>query len=612
MSWIRWQGLIGFGFIVALVFTLWLLLTGPMLKHSIEKNGTDIVGAKVELKSARLSLEPIGVKLENFQMTNIDKPMSNLLEFNRAEVSVDFLKLLMGQVVINDLALEGIQFNTPREKSGAINNQKSKSTENNQETSSGQVKVSEIKNKVPSVDEILQKEPLLTLERKAELELAYDEEKVKLDAVIKQLPEKDALKVYEQRIKKLTKDDIKSLEDALARKKELDSIKSDIKHDKKAIKSVSRQIKESKKRLSTQLSFLKKAPAEDLKNIKTKYSLSGDGVTNISKLLIGDQAGEWADMALQGYGMAEPFMGESDKGEEANGDSAPEKIRAEGKFIHFLTRDPIPDFLLRKASLEIILDTESIKGTLKGKLKDFTPQPEIIRRPAKLELSGSELKGLDSVVIQGVFNHIDPLNPVDAINFNIKGMPLKDKRMGNSDKLELNMVSSIIDIQGKAVFEKGRLDSKVDSRFSETHFTGQGKDSWARELVALLAKIKSFDVQILLAGQIKDFDISISSDLDNKLKAAMKTRVAKKKNELEIKLMARLNEEISSLLNTSGSELDSMNNQQTRLDSDLNHADELLKAQVSDYKAQQKQKLEDKKQEEIDKLKEKLNSKFKF
>ena len=612
MNWIRWQGLIGFMFIVGLIFALWMLLTGPLLKLSIEKYGTEIVGAKVELKSARLSLEPIGVKLANFQMTNADKPMSNLIEFSRAKVSVDFLKLLMGQVVINDLALEGIQFNTPREKSGAIKNQKNKSSENSQETFGDQANESEIKNKVPSVDEILKKEPLLTLQRKAELELAYEEEKVKLDAVIEELPEKDALKVYEQRIKNLTKDDIKSLDDAVARKKELDSIKSDIKHDKKAIKSVSRQIKESKKRLKNKISLLKKAPAEDLENIKTKYNLSGDGAINISKLLIGDQAGEWAEMALQGYEIAEPFMGESDKGEETNGDSEPEKIRAEGKFIHFPTRDPIPDFLLRKASLEILLDTESIKGTLRGELKDLTNQPEIIRRPAKLELSGSELKGLDSVVIQGVFNHIDPLNSVDAIDFNIKNMSLKDKRMGNSEKLELNMASSIIDIQGKAVIENGVLDSKVDSRFSETHFIGQGKESWARELVALLAKIESFDVQILLAGQIKDFDISVNSDLDKQLKTAMKSRVAEKKNELETKLMARLNDEISTLLNTSGSELNLMNDQQIRLDSDLDHADELLESQVSDFEDQQKQKLEDKKQEEIDNLKEKLKSKMKF
>jgi len=611
MSWIRWQGLISFLFIVGIIFSLWLLLTGPLLKHSIEKYGTEIVGAKVELNSANISLEPIGVKLKNFRVTNADKPMSNLFEFKKADVSVDFLKLLMGQVVINDLALEGIQFNTPREKSGAIKNQKSSLSEPGQETSADQSVASDIKNKVPSVDEILEKEPLLTLQRKAELELAYEEEKSKLNTLIEQLPEKNALKIYEQRINKLTKDDVESLDDALARKKELDSIKSDIKRDKKAIKSVSGQIKESKKRLRNQLSLLKKAPAEDLENIKTKYKLSGDGAINISKLLMGDQAGEWADMALQGYEMAEPYMGESGV-KEVNADNELEKERAKGEFIRFPTPDPIPDFLIRKASLEIILDTESIKGTLIGELRDLASQPEIIRRPAKLELRGNELRGMDSVVIQGVFNHIDPLNPVDSIDFNIKGMSLKDRAMGNSDKLELNMASSIVDIQGRAVIEKGILDSKVDSRFSEAHFTGQGKGSWARELVALLTKIDSFGVNVLLGGHFKDFDISVSSDLDNQLKAAMKSRVAEKKNELESKLMARLNEEISTLLNTSGSDLNAMNDQQIQLDSDLDHADELLKAQVSDFEDQQKQKLEDKKQEEIDKLKDKFKNKFKL
>ena len=610
MSWIRWQGLIGFAVIVGLFVALGYLITGPYLKYAIEKYGTEAVGAKVELQSARLSIEPIGFQLKKFQMTNADKPMSNLMEFERAEASVDFIKLLMGQVVINEVALEGMQFNTPREKSGAI---KKTSAESKKESTGEPGGMVGVKDRVPDVDEIMEREPLLTLQRKAELEQAYEEEKAKLNAAIEDLPEKDAIKNYRQRIDQLTGVDIKSLEDAVARKKELDKLKKDIKNDKEAIKTAFNQIKSSKERLQKQIALLKQAPKEDLQNIKSKYKISGEGASNITRLLFGDQAGEWADMALQGYEQVEPYMGESEGAEKtAEEEIPPEKIRAEGRYVHFPTDDPIPDFLLRKANLEIILNTESVKGALRGELRDLTTQPEIIKRPAKLELTGDGLQGLDSVKINGVFNHINPANSVDTVDFKIINIALKEKSLGGNDKLKLSLAKSSLNISGQVKVEKGQVQGQVDSHFTDAQFTGQGKDSWAKELVALLEKIETFVIQTQLSGNFKDFDIDLSSDLDNQLKAAMKTRLADKKDELEGQLMARLNEELSGALKTSDSEMGSLDSQQQQFSGDISQLDEMLKAQVKSYQDAQKKKVDEKKQEEVDKLKEKLKDKIKL
>lgn len=610
MSWIRWQGLLGFAVIVAIFIALGYLITGPYLKYAIEDYGTEAVGAKVELQSARLSLEPFGFQLKNFQMTNANKPMTNLMEFKRAEASVDFIKLLMGQVVINELALEGMQFNTPREKSGAI---KKTSSEPGEENTGEQGGMAGVKASIPSVDEIMAREPLLTLQRKAELEQAYKEEKAKLDSVIDALPEKDAIKNYRQRIDQLTKDDIKSLEDALARKKELDQLKKDIKNDKEAIKAASKQVKTSKDRLQNQTALLKQAPKQDLETIKSKYQLSGEGASNITRLLFGDQAGDWADMALQGYKQIEPYMGESESSAKSDAEKLGEKnLRAEGRYIHFPTNDPIPDFLLRKARLEIILNTESVKGALKGELRDLATQPEIIQRPARLELSGEGLKGLDRVEINGVFNHIDAANPVDTVGFKIQGIALKEKSLGGNDKLELSLAKSNLNILGQVKIEQGQIQGQVDSRFTNAQFIGQGKDNWAKELVALLKKIENFTIQTHLSGKLKDFDVDVNSDLDNQLKAAMKTRITDKKSELETRLMARLNEELAGTLKTSDTELGSLDSQQQQLSGDISQLDDMLKAQVKSFEDAQKKKIEEKKQEEVDKLKENLKEKLDF
>jgi hypothetical protein len=119
-KWIRWKGLIFF-FCFAVLFSLiWFVFAPIFVERMIEKYGTDIVGAKVELDDADLTLSPLGFVLKHLQITNPDEPMTNAVEIADIGFSLDGLNLLRRKVIIDEMNLDQAQINTPREKSGAI------------------------------------------------------------------------------------------------------------------------------------------------------------------------------------------------------------------------------------------------------------------------------------------------------------------------------------------------------------------------------------------------------------------------------------------------------------------------------------------------------------
>ncbi|MFC1877916.1 hypothetical protein ACFL2E_11710, partial [Thermodesulfobacteriota bacterium] len=121
IKWLRWQGLIVFVMVAAVVFLAWYFLVGTIVRHSIEKTGTRVVGAKVELAKADVHLFPLGITLIHLQVTNPDSPMSNALEAGQIDFAIDSLNLLRRKIIIDTMTMKGVRFNTPRKTSGAVN-----------------------------------------------------------------------------------------------------------------------------------------------------------------------------------------------------------------------------------------------------------------------------------------------------------------------------------------------------------------------------------------------------------------------------------------------------------------------------------------------------------
>ncbi len=89
MQWIRWQGLLAFLLVVGVLAGIWFLVIDGVIERAIEQTGTKLVGARVDLEAADLSLFPLGLTLTGLHVTNPDSPMTNAVQAERISFLVD-------------------------------------------------------------------------------------------------------------------------------------------------------------------------------------------------------------------------------------------------------------------------------------------------------------------------------------------------------------------------------------------------------------------------------------------------------------------------------------------------------------------------------------------
>lgn len=603
-QWIRLPGLIGFVVTLALLIAFWMLFAGGLIKDAIEVYGSEAAGAKVEVASVDLSFSPLGITLNNIQVADADKPMQNLVQLDKAVADLELMPLLLGKGIVNELSIAGMKFETPRNTSGVLaqktkSEQDEASSDEPDNSKDGKEESVFSSVKIPSADEILAREPLQTEIRGKAFQQSFETGKQELDEALAQVPDESSLKSYEDDFNKITKGKLKSLKDFEQRKKALSELKKRIKADKKAISSARKILVKTKDDLQGQWKGLKDAPGEDYENITHKYQISGAGASNISKLIFGDKASIWTEKALYWYEKVRPFI-TSD--EEADTKQQEKQARA-GRFVHFKTDNPLPDFLIRKTRVQ--LDSEL--GTLNAEALDITHQQAILGRPILVDVTGHNLQEIQSLELSAVLDH-RKAQGIDSFNLAIKDMEVKGWDLGYEG---LKLKNALVQVQANGVLQQGQLLAEGTGLFNQAHFDGKASGGFAKELQKTMQKIKQFNVKGEAKGKLTAPKIGISSNLDKAISGAFNQRLKEKKAKLEKDLKKQLNEKLLSYTGDYQDQLKGMDLANGKLGDKQKALEDMAKGELNSWQDQQKQEAKAKAKKEQKKLEKKLKDKLK-
>ena len=589
-QWIRWSGLVGFIVLTAILVLGWLFAAGPLIKFSIETFGSQAAKAKVDVEEVTLTFDPFGIEIQGVQVANAEKPMENLLQFDRAVADIELLPLLLGKGIVNEVALTGMAFSTPRSSSGALEegsseppSEESNSKDAGNEKTKPDEKEDTSSQQLPSADELLAREPLLTEQRGKAFKTSFETIKADSDKAIAALPNSKAFASYEDDFNRITSGRFESLADFQQRKKEFDALKKRIKQDQQAISQAKKVLSAGTKDLQGQWADLQAAPGEDFENLKGKYKLDGAGVANLSRLLFGDKVGQWSEEGLYWYEKVRPFLISDEEGEEQE---ASKHSRSEGRFVHFATDRPLPDLLIRQMQLAITLPALEGKsmGDVAISVYDITHQQDVINKPTRIIATGKNLKDIQSLDLKGELDHrVAPGK--DSFDLNIQGMALKNYDVG---AMGLKLNRSNIDIKGQAQLVEGEIKATSKAQFSQAQFSSKDKTQVAKEMAKALQKIDRFDIDASAKGELTAPKVAISSDLDSKLNDAVNQRIKERQKELEKQLQKKLNDKLLSYGGDYKEQLKAMDLANGSLAEKQAKLKKLAKSEISSFQQQQK------------------------
>jgi uncharacterized protein (TIGR03545 family) len=578
-KWIRWSGLAGFIAVVGIIAALFIFLLPFLIKSGIEFAGTKLAGAKVTVDDADVTLSPLGVRLQGLQVADARAPMMNLLEFDEAVADLELAPLMIGKAISNELSVSNLRFHTERETSGAL---EVDIEETEEDSPSLKEKASEA---LPSVDEILARETLITPQAGEALKSSWGENSQRIDQAFDKVPDDNSIASYEEQIQDITSGRLESLEDFRQRKEKLDRLKKQLKEDRDAVRDARDAVRSAKSEVSARLTELRQAPSEDLAYLKDKYQLSGSGVSNITGLLFGDDAANWAREALYWYEKVKPYL-ESDESAESDSEEDEKAPRLAGRFVHFPSDDPWPDFMIRTARLTGPFDG----GQLVISGKDITHQQTVTGRPTVFTATGEGLQKIGDLDGRLVLNHTVG-NATDTLTLAISDWKMAPLNLGVAGA---RLDSSRVQLDATAEVVRGELDADLDANVTQANFTGEGQTLFARELNAALQRINNFTVDAGVTGTLKNPDVAFGSDLDRQINSAISKRIRAKQDEFEQKLKNRLNEKMSEYAGDYAEELQQLAAMEGSLDDKLGALKDLASAELEDFKAQQEREAREK------------------
>lgn len=517
-KWIRWWGLGVFVVVLGLMVAVWVLCVDRWIKGLIEDVGTKAVGAKVELDAAEVTLVPAGLALTRLQVTDPKAPMTNAVEVARIRMGLDSLNLLGRKVIIEGMIVDGVRLGTPRTVSGAVVPTPPPRPEIEP---SPRLTIPLPSVEVPDVKKILSEEDLETIRLIDSLNDDMTREREAWEKRLKELPGKEQVTGYRERIDAITKARKGGLEGVLGGVGEAQALKQDIEREIDSLRQARTEFENTLSLLRTRLKEVQTAPPRDIQRLQAKYNLSPQGLANVSQALMGPEIGNWVRTGTEWYERLKPFLVRARAaGAERTTADVQKPLRGKGVDVVFQEVDPLPDFLARTAKVSVSLEI----GDLAGTIQNMTGDQPTLGKPMTFRFSGDRLTGVKSVSLDGTMNHVVPEDPQTHLDLQARGYILDHVSVSRDDrwplvlKTGLGDVNMQVELKGRDLIASGAADLK-NLQLS----AGQPDDAnrLTLALSSAVRDISQLSIQAHVQGTPEQYVVRVSSDLDRLVQDAV-------------------------------------------------------------------------------------------
>ncbi len=579
MKGLRWGGFLAFIVIWGAGGIIWFFVIDSLIEKGIETAGTKVVGARVELDGADLSLFPLGLILKGLQITDPDVPMNNAVEVSKVSMTMSGLQLLMQKTIIDQMLIDGVQLDTPREFSGAISN---KSTDNKSILSNNKSVTTKKEDKsfrlpsfeIPDVREIFLKEDLQSLKLVDVIRSDIISAENKWKQRISELPDKNKFKTYQERIKKLKSKKKGGILGIVGGASDLLSLQKEIRQDLNLIKGAKQDLGNEVKTLKSQAEAISKAPTEDIRRLKEKYALTSGGLSNISRTLFGNKISDWIEKGLYWYEKTQPYL--KTKGDQKGKVKVVKPLRGRGLNVHYSINQPLPDFLIKTTQVSFAVPD----GNFSGQVMNITAEQDVTGLPMTFDFSGERIKNLKSVKITGSVNRVNPAQAKDQANFQVQGYEIRDQHLSKNPQFPITLKRSLVDFEVNTELQDQALNVTLSAQLQEVQISAGKPESKqiAKAFASALSDVKAFTLNSTISGTFKDYKVNLSSDLDQILKKAVQRQAEAEADKFEAKLKTAIAKKLEGPLGDIKSKLEGFNTPITQLTERLNLGNDLLKS----------------------------------
>lgn len=580
--------LVLFGIVVAIMW----FFTDRWLENQMEDIGSTIVGAKVEFDGVDFSLTKLHMKWKRLQVTNPDNTWQNLFETGIAEFDMDLLPLLSKKIIIENMQVEGLRFNTPRQTDGKIE-KKEEATgkksevilaiENRLKAETARMPVFNLQKltKKIDIDSLWKLVNLQTPQKIDSLKQSYQQKYTEWQQRLTNLPSEKDLNRVTQQIETIRVDQLKSLEEFQSAYNQVNQLYQQVDSTRKSVRSLKSDFEQDLAKITETQKIIPTWIKDDYQQALRLAQIPDISVGNVARILFGERVIQMMQ-SITGYVGKARYYAEKVKSTSPQKESPP---RLKGQDIHFGTPPNLPKFWIKQISLSGEAPNEL---RLAGKVENIVSQQEVINQPTTIQITGMRR---DQASLQ-LLTTLDYRQAVsqEKIELSMQNMPLANVKLTNFALLPQKIQKGTGKLNAVLNFVGGDFESKIQFAAADLTFDYSDKpanlDARLLELSRSITESLSLITLDALAAQTgKDFKFRLNSNLDELIASRFKEILSQEIQKAQQQIEARVRQEVEK--------------RQKELETLMAQKEQELRAQI--------QKVEDeiKKQEEMIKQKQK-------
>jgi uncharacterized protein (TIGR03545 family) len=553
MKLFRWKAIVPMLVFAVLLAVFWVFYVDRAIRKAIEFVGTEIVGAKVELESARLRLVQADLVLKGLQVTDPNQPMRNLFEIPELVADLNGRALLSKKVVVETLAVRGMRFGTPRQTSGAIENPS---------PATGLVtrRVLDWANgiPVPTLDlaglagtvvrvEAINADSLRTLRQARLVQAAADSTRSALEARIRGLDPQPVIDSARALVTQLQGTDPRRMSAAQAATtaagarstiQRVTRTKDDVIAAKAAVDS-------GVAALRGLVGQMDEARQADYAYARGLLNIPSLAPPDISMSLFGAMAIERLKPVLYWVHLAEQYI---PPGLDPRRDPGPERLRMAGTTYRFPFQHAWPAFLLEHADADLAIGGETVvAGAYRAVVTGATTEPTVYGRPMYFSAGRTSNVGPRDLRVGGMMDRVGA--PRDSVTALVPGVTLPAIPIGGANAtldlgrstLELVQTRSgaaldgIYRVTSDAVQWRRTGDSAVAAA------APMGSRAWAEGLLwRAISSVPNVSIEARIGGTLEAPRFALSSNVGDAVSASLRQALGQEVQRAEAQARAQV------------------------------------------------------------------------
>ena len=396
----RWRAIVPLVLLLALIVATWLLFADRVGRLAVERSGTAVLGARVDVRAFHISLWRGDVTIAGFVAASPFDSLENLFEADQLVADLDLLPLLEKKVVIDRLAATGLRFGTVRTTSGFVPSDGSGPT--SQVLANARSWAAQPALQVPVLQLATGKLSIDSLDpRRLHTVLAAESLATRADSSAKAWGDAlgsldvpgtaDSAAAFARRLQTAKPTDLGLINEA---RRMVDRVKQT----RDRLSTLERGVRAGVGSLDGGLAALHAARQRDYAFARSLVKLPPIDASAIGWVLFGPAAVHRFQRALYYTQLGRAYMPPGLLPREQPG---PRRARRSGVRVEFPRERRLPGFLLRDAELSFQLGVDSAgPRRYAGRLRGLTSAPALYGRPTTLEASAP------SVAIEAQFDHV--------------------------------------------------------------------------------------------------------------------------------------------------------------------------------------------------------------